>query len=264
MKLRKLDPKTIMVPEVRVTARFDDETFAMFQQSIKEAGQVAPIICSIIDGQVVLIDGLHRLQEAIRAQAPTIDVALIDGDIVDALARNIYLDKLRGKTPVSEMVKVIESLYKEYNVNIEELVKRTGLTRDYIEGLIVISELTPRVRAALDDEAIKVGHARALARIKDPVKQEAVFDQLRMYHWTVKALEEYIDEVLQIIEAPPPPHEEAGTRAPVRIKCTYCAGEFDVTEIANPNTCRSCSLVMFQAIAAARQELEQDKNSSKG
>lgn len=262
MKLRKLDPRTIMIPETRVTARFDEETMAMFKKSIADAGQVAPIICIIVDGAPVLVDGLHRLQEAVANKRPTIDVAIMEGDMVDVLTKNIYLDHLRGKTPVSEMANVIETLWKEYQLDSEKIAEKTGMSRDYIEKLMSLTQLSPLIRAALDQETIKVGHGYELTRIKDPGKQEAVFHQLVMYRWNVKELGTYIDEVLKIVEAPPAPPGPGEPPAPRRIKCVYCGQEKEVTEIANPNTCRECSFIMFQSIAAARAELDRDKNST--
>jgi len=65
MKLRKVDPKSIKVPEVRVTAQFDEDLYEQFKSSIKEVGQITPPICYEVDRELILCDGLHRLQEAI-------------------------------------------------------------------------------------------------------------------------------------------------------------------------------------------------------
>jgi len=254
MKLKKFKPEEIMVPEVRVTARFDEETYAQFKRSIAEAGQVAPIICVLVNGQPVLVDGLHRLKEALTNKQPLIDVVIMEGDMVDVLTRNIYLDHLRGKTPPSEMVTVIEALTKEYGLDSEKIAERTGLSRDYIEKLQAISQLTPLIRAALDDERIRVGHAYALTRIKDPVTQETVFFQQQMYHWNIKELEVYITDLLNF--KPPEAKGPAEPVPPIMVKCAYCGEEHDPRsgDIANPNTCKNCAGILFRAMAQARAE----------
>jgi len=262
MRLRKVKPSEIMVPEVRVTARFDDDTLIQFKKSIADAGQVAPIICSLIDGQFVLVDGLHRLNEALANKRESIDVAVIEGDMVDVLCKNIYLDHLRGKTPVSEMVNVIETLWKEYQLDSEKIAEKTGMSRDYIEKLQSISQLTPLIRAALDDEKVKVGHAYALTKLKDPIKQEMVFHQLMLYHWTVKELEQYIEDVLKIVEEQAASSSQQAERPPAKIKCAFCGGEFSPFEIANPNTCRACSGIMFASMVQAQREVAEDKSST--
>jgi len=254
MRHRQVSPDKIRVPEVRVTARFDEETWRQFQGSVAEIGTVAPIICCEVDGELVLVDGLHRLMEARRVGKTPIDVVVVPGDMVDVLTKNIFLDHLRGKTPPSEMVKVIETLSKEYGLDSEGIAQKTGMERDYVEKLIAIAELTPLCRAALDEERIKVGHAFALSRIKDPVRQEMVLGQLELYHWSIKALNEYIDQVEALVgekqkipmrETPPPP---------IKVKCFYCKGEFEPYEVASPITCQACSGIMISAVRQAEHE----------
>ena len=259
MKLRKVKPADIKVPEVRVTARFDEETWAQFQASIKEVGAIAPIICCQVDEEFVLVDGLHRLIEAQKNGIPTVDVAVIPGDMIDVLTKNVFLDHMRGKTPVSEMVNVIEVLWREYQLDSERIAERTGMTRDYVEKLQTISELTPACREALDQGTIGVGHAAALTKIKDPVRQETVLRQQELYRWTVKELEAFIKEVLALVETKEEIRVEAEARLPVKVKCFYCGNGFDPAELASPITCRYCSSTLLTAIVQARTEVEAEK-----
>ena len=262
MKLRRVDPQEIKVPEVRVTAQFDPETLELFRSSIKEVGIVAPLICCEVDGAIVLVDGLHRLKEALDNKQPKVHVAVIPGDMVDVLTRNIFLDHLRGKTPVAEMVTVIAALWKEFNLDSEAIAAKTGMSRVYVEKLQLISQLTPACREALDQERIKVGHAAALTRVKDPVRQEMVLQQQLLYRWSVKDLEEYIKEVLKLVgeQAEEAPSREE--RKPAKVRCAYCGGEFDASEVACPTTCRECSGVMFATMAEAKREWAREQSAS--
>jgi len=256
MKLRKVKPDKIKVPEVRVNARFDDETWQQFQSSIKEIGAVAPVICCEVDEELVLVDGLHRLAEAQRNGAATVDVAVIEGDMVDVLTKNLFLDHMRGTTPPSEMVNVIEVLWKEYGLDSEKIAAKTGMTRDYVEKLQLISELTPLCRVALDEGRIKVGHAEALTKIKDSVRQEMVLAQLELYRWPVKELEKYIKDVLELVAYKQEKEAVGEERLQAKVKCIYCGQEYDPSEVAAPITCRYCSGIMFASIAQARAETE--------
>jgi len=258
MKLRRVSPSKIMVPEVRVTAQFDEELLEQFKQSMQEVGQIAPIICCYVDNQYVLVDGLHRLQEAMANKQESIDVAVIDGDMTDVLTKNIFLDHLRGKTPVSEMVHVIEVLWKEYQLDSEKIAAKTGMTRDYVERLQLISTLTPMCRRALDEGRIKVGHAVALTKVGDPVRQETILGQQLLYNWSVKDLEDHIKNVMAIVETPPAPPGPAGPSAPPTVRCYFCKQAVDISEIANPNVCRECAGIMLMSIAQARAELAKE------
>jgi ParB/RepB/Spo0J family partition protein len=258
MKLRRVDPNTIKVPETRVTAQFDEELLAMFKASIREVGQTSPILCCQVDSDLILVDGLHRLMEAITNKTPRIDVNIFDGDMVDVLTKNIFVDHLRGKTPPSEMVKVIEALWKEFDLDSEQIAKRTGLSRDYVEKLQLISQLTPYCKAALDEGRIGVGHAAALTKIKDPARQETILGQVELYHWTVKATDDFVREVNRIVNKPEEVKAPGEALPPPKIKCRFCDIEYDITQISNPNLCTSCAGELLMIQTEARRAAEQE------
>ncbi len=253
LKLKKVKPETIKIPEVRVTARFDEEKLQMLRSAMAKVGQVSPIICIQVEADIILVDGLHRLEEAIAAKWPTIDVYLDEGDMVDVLTRNIFLDHIRGKHPVSEMRKTIEALYKEYSVSIEDIVAKTGFSQDYVEKLLIISELTPFSLEALDQEKIGVGHAFALTKLKDPVQQEIALQNVITYHWTVKALEQFVKDVQDIQlqrQAPPPP---GPVLPPPTVGCGFCNDQYEPSQLKAFMMCPTCVNAMFQLIAMERQ-----------
>jgi ParB-like chromosome segregation protein Spo0J len=256
MKLRNVAPGKIQIPEERVTSEWDPETYRQFQEVYKQMGQTAAITCIEVDGELVLVDGYHRLMEAVKNGWSTIAVVVRDGDMVDVLTENLLIDHLRGKHPVSQMRKVIVSLFKEFKLGIEDIEKKTGLKRDYIESLLIISELTPMCLKALDEGRIGVGHAAALAKLKDPVRQEVVMQQQLLYHWTVKELAAHIADVIALLVEPAEQQAAAPTqdRPVVKVKCRYCGVEYDPADLAAIITCQSCSGVLFGAIAQARQE----------
>jgi len=258
VKLRRVSPDDVKVPEVRVTARFDPELWEQFQSSMRETGQIAPIIVYEVDGELVLCDGLHRLVEAKNNGDKFITAAVLPGDMTDVLTKNIFLDHLRGKTPVSEMVTVIEVLWKELNLDSEKIAEKTGLTRDYVEKLQKISRLTPLIRGALDEGRIGVGHAAALTKIQDPARQEMVYNQWLLYRWSIRELEEYIKEVEALVTQSQEPTPEQVERPPIKLRCRFCGGEYDPAQVSNPTTCVICSGIMFQALAAARQETAEE------
>jgi ParB-like chromosome segregation protein Spo0J len=263
MKLRRVPPDSIKVPEVRVTARFDEEMWEQFKSSIKAVGAIAPIICVEVNEELVLVDGLHRLVEAKRAGEKLVNVAVMPGDEVDVYTKNIFLDHLRGKPPVSEMINVIALLTTEYKLDSEGIAAKTGLTRDYVEKLQRLSELTPACRASLDEGKIGVGQAFELTRITDPITQETVLHQLELYRWKVPDLREYIDSVLAIqaqAAVPPPP---GGTPQKYLLECFYCHEKKPITEIANPHTCRSCTYVLLAACAQAGAEAKAEAEAQK-
>ena len=115
MKLRRVNPNMIKWPEVRVTARMDEETTAEFAESIKTIGVDEPIKCYQVGDELIGSDGKHRCFEAIRQGINPVEVYVREGTMEDVLCNNLMSGHLRGAHPVSEMRKSIEALNKEFS-----------------------------------------------------------------------------------------------------------------------------------------------------
>lgn len=243
MKLVKVKPSQIKVPELRVKARFDQEIWQQFQNSIKEAGIISPVIVCQVKEDLVLVDGEHRLQEAIAQGIPAVDAVVFEGDMVDVLTKNLFLDHTRGKTPVSEMVKVIGALYTEYGQDPDQIKEKTGLTRDYIEKLVKISLASPSVQLALDEGVIGVGHAFELCRLPFAIQQEEIIAKHQVWRFSVKELREQIDQVLHAIqelaEVPPAATEQLPRPAAV-YHCEGCKQEAEPRYLRPVMLCPTC------------------------
>jgi ParB/RepB/Spo0J family partition protein len=261
MKIRKVKIEDIQIPEVRVTARFSEEEWEQFRSSLKEVGAIAPIICIENEKGLFLVDGLHRLMESKANGVKMIEVAVIPGNKVTALTRNIFLDHLRGKTPVSEMVMVIKHLMSEYHLDSEQIAVKTGLTRTRIEQMQELSRLTPFILEQLDEGRLTIGKAHVLTKIKDPIIQETVAHQALLYpRWTVFELEEYVDGVLNIVhqkeEAPP-----AVAAEPYLFTCQFCGEKHEAHEVASPVICIDCSGTLHYAISQAKAQVEVERRA---
>lgn len=254
MKLRKVEPHRIHVPDIRVTAQMDEETTRQFEASVKDAGIDEPIKVYDVGGELWLSDGRHRLDQALKLNMPLVEVTVREGTIVDVLCNNLMSGHLRGKHPLTSMVKVIEELWKTHQVGVEEIAKRTGLTRDHVEDLMLISQLTPMVRAAVDEGILNFSQAKALTRIKDPVGQETVYGQWQLARWPARELNDFITEVIRLKETPAPPGPPQLPIPPAQIKCFYCQRVANPSQLRNPNTCDECVGILLGLIAGARAE----------
>jgi len=250
-----VDPRKIQVPDVRITSQFTPEVLEMFKESVKAMGIVEPPLCMEIDGQILVVDGLHRIQEAIANGDKRIEVVIREGGERELYLLNLATNTFRGKTKASEAMEVIRHLWQEYGMDSDEIAKRSGFTRDYIERLMIISGATDELRAALDEEQVSVAVAYELARVEDLDMQRGLLAQELLYRWPAKELRERIKTTQEIaagkVDAPPPAGAET---APQGVTCFYCGGEYQLREIANPNTCVACSGTLVAAMAQARRE----------
>jgi len=199
-------------------------------------------VCQVGE-ELVLVDGAHRLEEAIENSLPSVDAVVFEGDMVDVLTKNLFLDHMRGKTPVSDMVKVIGALYDEYGQDPDLIREKTGLTRDYIEKLIKISQASPAVQGALDEGVIGVGHAFELSRLPYAIQQDELIAKHQVWRFTVKELHDQIDQVLiemKAISEEPPVTTPTGTRPPPVYHCEGCKDEVEPRYLRPVMLCPNC------------------------
>lgn len=243
MKLKNISLDQIKVPETRVTAFYDEETAKLLKDSLEAAGTINPIIVVSTEDGYILVDGLHRFDEARQRGDASLPAVIYEGDNKDALLLNLVLNKVRGKTKASEMVKVIGSLYQDYNIDIEQIQEKTGLSREYIEKLITVSQASPPVQEALDGEIIGIGHAFELARLPYAIQQEEVLAKHQVWRFTVKELHDQINAVLeemQLIKEAPPPEGDKGVRPPAIYHCEGCKDEVELRYLRPVMLCPNC------------------------
>ena len=204
---------------------------------------MAPVIVCQVNEDLILVDGEHRLNESIKNGDLPIDVVVFEGDMVDVLTKNLFLDHMRGKTPVSEMVKVIGALHTEYNLDMEQIKEKTGLTRDYVEKLVKISQASPSVQLALDEGVIGVGHAFEISRLPYAVQQEEIIAKHQVWRFSVKELHEQIDNVLkemQLIAEEGAPEVVTGPRPIAKYHCEGCKDEVEPRYLRPVMLCPNC------------------------
>lgn len=229
-------------------------------------GIIAPVLVQEIEGELVLVDGLHRLEDAVAAGDAPIDVAVLDGDMADLLCRNLFLDHARGKTPVSDMVQVIKLLYQDYGMDPDKIKEKTGLPRDYIEKLIKISTASPVVLGALDQQIIGVGHAFELSRLPYAAQQEELIAKQQIYRFKVNDLHEFVDNVLremQLLKSEAPKSPSAGTRPPPVYSCEGCKGQVEPRYLRPVMLCPNCFGEVWR-LAKARPPVEAEADAIGG
>lgn len=257
MILRKQIPlDQVVIPEVRITAVYDDELTALLHDSLEATGQVVPIIVVEHEGLFYVADGKHRVDEARAKGTKKVDAIIREGKPEDVLLLNIVTNRLRGKTKASEMVTVIKSLWEDHKLDSDQIADRTGFSRDYIERLMKIGEATLDVRFALDEEKIGVGVAYEISRLPDPLQQSSVLNMCLLGDHKVAWVKDLVDQTLHFIaepgKAPPPPPPREPPPPPT---CSICKKEFGEEDLHPAVLCPGCHNAAFEkAIEKARED----------
>jgi ParB/RepB/Spo0J family partition protein len=212
----------ITIPDVRVNAIYDEELQGQLRGSLEVAGQLVPILVIDTGEGYELVDGRHRLEEAIRAGRKTIESKVLPGDSIDALLFNLATNRIRGKTKASEMVTVIDRLVHTEGLDSDQIAARTGLTRDYIERLWKISEADPSIQEALDRELIGVGVAFEVSRLPRREQQENVMGTVHTFHMATHQVKALVDATLQEMAKPAEPTQPKLVPEPEPPRCEVC------------------------------------------
>jgi len=243
MRIISLNPKDVQVPDVRVTSQWEPELLEMFRKSMKDMGMQSPIIVVEEAGKWILVDGLHRLEEAKLNDHPKIQAAVVRGSMKDVHLKNLVLNRLRGKTPPTQMAKVLIELQEKHNMNPGAIAQSIGFRREYVDQMLELGKAEPEVLTSLDQEEISVGVGWNIARIQDRDVQLRLLGQARMYRLSVKDMKDVVDETRLILEQREKASKEPPSPEPPKVhtvNCKLCGEAHLPAELAGVIACRRC------------------------
>ncbi len=131
------------------------------------------------------------------------------------------------------------------------------MTLDYVEKLLIISQLTPMCLEALDEERIGVGQAYELTKAKSPDQQEVFLQMCTANHWNLVQLKAFMKQTLEIEEQRVEAPVVTEYQPPATVACRFCGEEYPPAQLASLIMCHSCQGIMFEAVAVARREARQ-------
>ncbi len=243
MRFRHLKPDEIKVPEVRVTSIWSEEEYDDFAATIKTDGIHQPIKCVKESDTYWLIDGKHRLDEARLNNIEKVPIVYYEGELVDALMENLVSNKLRGRTPASDEIRLIKHLRDKYNMEPHMIAEKTGLPRERIEQRLQIASAAPEVLSALEFEQVSLGVAFHLSRLPNQSGQIALLARLLQATppATIKEVEGIINQALdiqvQMREPQPQPMHQIPTKT---ITCHLCGERYEAAEMRGINVDATC------------------------
>ena len=105
-----------------------------------------------------------------------------------ALIENIQRENLNS----IEIALSYQRLILECNLKQEELGVRVGKNRTTVNNYIRLLKLPPVIQAALRDNKISMGHARAIITINSGLSQLKIFNKIIEEGWSVRKVEEEV------------------------------------------------------------------------
>lgn len=221
-RTKLVPPREILVPDVRVNARMDEELAQQFKNSIATTGLKEMPVCYMVDGELFVVDGRHRVEQAIAAGVERIQVAYREATKADVMLDNLATTFLKGKPDPVEVLEVIAALTSSEGLDSDAIAKRTGMTRDYVERLQAIAQTSPEVLAAFREGAIGVSIAYLLARVEKEDMRLRLLEQQLAFRWTAKDLEGRIKTAKEIAAEPEAPRAEVAPAPAPAAPCQVC------------------------------------------
>ena len=170
---------------------FDEQALEELSASIKELGLIQPITVRKLGyDKYQIISGERRVRASrlagLKSVPAYIRVANDQGMLEMALVENIQ----RADLNAIEVGVSYQRLIEECKLTQEELSDRVGKNRTTVTNYIRLLKLPPEIQAALRDNKISMGHARALLSITDLVNQLDAFRHIVEKGLSVREVEE--------------------------------------------------------------------------
>jgi len=194
--MSEIDVNTIEVNPYQPRSYFDTEALQELAESIRIQGIIQPITVRQLNrDQYQLISGERRLQASKLAGLTSIPAYVRmanDQQMLEmALIENIQRENLNA----IEIALSYQRLITECSLKQEELGDRVGKNRTTVNNYIRLLKLPPVIQAALRDNKISMGHARAIINIENVETKLAIFKKIIEEDWSVRKVEEAVRQL---------------------------------------------------------------------
>ncbi|MFC3417334.1 ParB/RepB/Spo0J family partition protein [Algoriphagus hitonicola] len=203
----------IQVNPFQPRTHFDKQALDELAESIRVQGIIQPITVRRLDqNEYQLISGERRFQASKLAgleKIPAYVRTANDQQMLEmALIENIQRENLNAL----EIAHSYQRLLAECDLKQEELGDRVGKNRTTVNNYLRLLKLPPSIQAAIRDQQLSMGHARALINIEDVDKQLAIFKKAVEEELSVRKVE----ALVKALNESKGPKDEKANLDPVR------------------------------------------------
>jgi ParB family chromosome partitioning protein len=167
---------------------FFDNALESMAASIKERGQLSPILVRKTQSGFELIAGERRWRAMQSIQEPNINAIVMDVDDKEsaliAIVENVQREQLNSIEESEALLK----LSTEYSMSHDDISKYTGKSRSHVTNIMRLNDLTDFTKSKLIDGSIEMGHARAVLSLESTA-QNSIINQVISQKLSVRAVE---------------------------------------------------------------------------
>lgn len=215
------DDKVVDIPLTQIRPNpyqprktFDEEAIKELAESIRQHGVIQPIIVrSAVKGyEIIAGERRYRASQLVgNATIPAVVRDFSDQQVMEiALIENLQREDLNA----IELAQAYQSIMDKFRLTQEELSLRVGKSRSHIANFLRLLTLPSEVKEHVSRGTLSMGHARALAGLKDEKKLKELARQTIENEWSVRELEDAIQQLGRKNVAVKKPQAKAKKRDP--------------------------------------------------
>ncbi|WP_256759633.1 ParB/RepB/Spo0J family partition protein [Cohnella sp. WQ 127256] len=198
----KEDDKIVEIPLTQLRANpyqprktFQEEAIKELAESIREHGVIQPIVVRQALRGYEIIAGERRFRASQllgNATIPAVVRAYNDQQVMEiALIENVQREDLNS----IEVAVAYQAIMNQFKLTQEELSLKVGKSRSHIANFLRLLSLSDEIKDYVSRGTLSMGHARALAGIKDDSIKRQLAKQAVTSEWSVRELEEAVQKL---------------------------------------------------------------------
>ena len=141
---------------------FNEDEIQRLAESIRQNGQIAPIVVRKLDDSFELIVGERRWRASQLLKKDTINAVIIEADEKTSAVLSIVENVQREDLNSMEEAESLERLINEFSMSHEDVAKYISKSRAHVTNIIRLNDLSKFVKDHLRQNHISMGHARAV------------------------------------------------------------------------------------------------------
>ncbi len=151
---------------------FDAAGLEELAASIREHGLLAPILVTPTEAGYQVIAGERRLRAARLAGLTRIAAVVRSADQQQQLGLALVENLQRSDLNAMDEARAFRRLVDEFGLTQEQVAARVGRSRPSVANTMRLLDTSASVQAAVANGHISEGHARALASVDEPARQD--------------------------------------------------------------------------------------------
>lgn len=177
---------------------FDEDALRELSESIKLQGLIQPItVRQMGHNAYQLISGERRLRASKMAGITEIPAYIRTADDQQMLEMALIENIQRENLNAIEVALSFQRMIDECAINQEELGDRVSKNRSTVTNYLRLLKLPPTIQAAIRDNKITMGHARALINVSDPSVQLFIYQEILDKDLSVRKVEDMVRSMKQ-------------------------------------------------------------------